>query len=660
MATSHDHLDKLLDTARSGDLEQFRRLVSETMCINEIHPITHETILEMLAREGLAEFVLYAVDQGASHWAACRGAAEGGHQALMNELLRRGAPKHFAVRGAARGGHTELMWSLIRNGAPIGSALWGASENGDPSVIEALLQKGANPCYALFGAIACGDQVRIRASMSYTKNPQAIQIAALYGQIRLLDELKTHCIDHDTPELVPYYVAEGGFEIPFLERYGENSEYLAWGIRGAAKGGHVNFLNKLTQHATQKALLNQKTALIWAVTGAAIGNHSKLVDDLISRGANLEDALLGAAIIERQALMDRLIAQGKTSGLLRKDIAVRAAAISRRYDDMNDWLIDGANVNEALRGICFRGVDLELAKRLLSKGASPEWGLLGYYEGYREECYSKNQQFSDLLESYRVKYFRASIKIVAENGWLGSFQTRLMCLEPPQCDYSQEILNAAVTVAARVGFRTNVTVLLKMGASLGSALEGAVKAGDRDLLESLVRVHNPPSDPLQTFFKTAFAMHREDLVEWMLQRLGRRGAEECAVAIKRMENPHEVVKALSQIANPDQQLKIAEKANFLDMVRPAQIARTVKVSPHIALVARKINGASLRYLSTLCFLNKPSIPKDAVKKLLSYVVATDGHQIPEREIPALMRASHFANSPEMRAEVSSPASCCIL
>jgi len=86
MATSHDHLDKLLDTARSGDLEQFRRLVSETMCINEIHPITHETILEMLAREGLAEFVLYAVDQGASHWAACRGAAEGGHQALMNSF----------------------------------------------------------------------------------------------------------------------------------------------------------------------------------------------------------------------------------------------------------------------------------------------------------------------------------------------------------------------------------------------------------------------------------------------------------------------------------------------------------------------------------------------------------------------------------------------
>jgi len=87
MATPHDHLDNLLETARAGQIDEFRRLVNETMCINEIHPITHVSIVEMLASEGHDDIVRYLIDQGAGLDDACRGAAKRGNQALMCELI---------------------------------------------------------------------------------------------------------------------------------------------------------------------------------------------------------------------------------------------------------------------------------------------------------------------------------------------------------------------------------------------------------------------------------------------------------------------------------------------------------------------------------------------------------------------------------------------
>jgi len=654
MATSHDHLDILLETARAGQLDEFRLLVQDTMCINEIHPITHELIVETLAKEGYDEIVRYLMTQGADLNSACYGAARGGKQVLMNELLSKGAKKRCAVDGAACGGHFELMWSLIRSGADPDFALMGASQNGDPTQIQALIEKGARISYALVGAIISGNEERIRSSMSYSRHPRLVEIAARYGRISLLDELEAHCVPARIPALVARNLAEGGHEAHFLQRYGEHSDCLAQGIWGAASGGHYDFLIRLIEHANHFHLLDHKIALKYAIFGAAESNHSHLVHHLIARGASIEEALIGAAIGENFDLVDQLIERGTTAGQLRKDVAVHAAAMSKRYDLMNDWLAEGASLNQALRGICNRGNDIQMAMQLIKQGASPEWVWIGYCEGLGFGIFEGDRE--NLLElipkTVSVQNTDTFIKASAENAFFGGILFQLQKLEPEDQDKRQEILNAAASGAARGGFRTKVRWLLHIGANRASAMEGAVEADDRYLMNSLL-IEDP--DVMRTGFKIAFAMGRADQVQWML----RYSIDGCVDVIKSMSNPNEAVQALSMIQDSMTQFEVAHQASVAHLITTAQIVKIAKVSPQIAFASMKM-GPSLRYLSTLCFLNKPRFPKEVVNKLLSYVAASEGDQIPESDIPALMRASNLASSPDMGAEDRSSGNCCIL
>jgi len=473
--------------------------------------------------------------------------------------------------------------------------------------------------------------------------------------------------DYD-PELRLCHIAERGLESTFMQRYEQQSENIAWGICGAAMGGHIDFMNRLIELATQFALLDEKTALKWAVYGASQRNLTTLVDQLIERGAMIEDALLGACLRQHTALADTLIARGIASGQLRKNIAIRAVAIGKRDELVKEWLADGASLDQALRGVCCRGANIELAKYLIKQGASPAWIMVGLLEGENARVIEGDSQaFYQLIPDPRSQdVSRVALQAIAEKGCYGHVRIIL-----ENCNHHSEALDTAVSAAARGGFRTMVASLIERGAHLGPAIEGAVEGGDRYLIDTLLPVNSHPSGHLNTFFKTAFAMRREDLVQWMLQRLGRCAAYHCANAVKTMENPNEVVQALSMIKNSYQLIDIACKANAAEHIRPLQIAKAAKVSPQIAAASMRMNLESLRYLLKACFLNARSLPREIKFKLFSYVAATKGYQIPERDIPALMRAAKiaekswesriepFTDQTEMGADVQSSRNCCL-
>jgi len=634
MATRHDHLDKLLESARTGPIEEFHRLVQETMCINEVHPIKHERIVATLASEGRAEIVRYLIEQGAWPHSACFGAARGGHETLMNELIGRGASKHSAVWGAATGGHTKLMWDLIETGACLNSALEGAGENGDPTVIQELLDKRARPINVLWGAIRNGNQERIRTWLSAWEPEQSftlIRLAAYHGQLTLVDELNVHCNASDAfYESVARNLAEGGWETPFFERYGEQSEYMAHGIWGAANGGHCHFLNRLIEHATQFALLSDKTALKYAVIGAAAGNHSKLVAHLIARGATIEDALVGAAIGMNTALMDALIAQGTASGQLRKDIAVYAAAVGKRYDLMNRWLIEGASINQALRGVSYRGGNHKLEGDLIAQGALAEWSEIGCFEGEADGNFEGNYMCRHLSNLLLKKHEISSIKVMAEYGY-PSFLQHIW----------NKNLNSAVWGAARGGFRTVVSSLLEKGAGITFAIQGAVEVGDRDLIESLIPTNEQNVLLLRVFFKTTFETGQEDLLQWMLERLGQSGNHFFVYTLKFMK-AEEVVRALSMIKNSHQQFEIAREADVVHLMSAVKIVRKSKVSPEIALALAEKNPESLRCLLNVMTHRTPKLPNEIKFQIFSQVAASEGFQVAERDISVFMRASIVA------------------
>jgi len=651
MAISHDHLDKLLKTARAGQLDEFKRLVQETMCINEIHPINHEEIVVTLANEGLTHIVRYLIEQGACPHRACGGAARGGHDALVKELLDLGVTPYYAVKGAAVGGHTKLMWTLIHSDADREAALRGAGVNGDPTLIDSLIQDDKDRIQVLFGAIESGNRDRIRSWMSSSQHPQLIsellRIAARTGDLSLIDELKAHYGEPITDYKVFYTLALHGHEAAFMERYEQQSENIAWGIYGAAGGGHVDFMNRLIEIAIQLALLDEKTALRWAVQGAGEAMGPKLVDHLIERGATIEDALLSASRSQQTPLVNTLIARGTASGQLRKNVAIRAAAMANRDDLVMEWLAQGASSNEALRGVCFRGTNIEMARYLIKQGASAKWILVGIHEAELIGRFMPNSEgfiaLSKDTTSADSNFF--TIQGMTQSGHVTFFQQFLdRYKNKPNRMKKQKprVLNEAIVGAAAGGFRTLVSSLLSKGASRVAAILGAVLADDRYLIESLIPANDAPSQSLQGFFKTAFAMRRDDLVQWMLQRLGPSGIDQCAEVIKTGKTPNSVIQALSMIRNSDQQLEIAGKAQAVVHMRPAQIMSTAKVSPHIAVASTKFKRGSLRYFFNVCFLNKPRMPKDLVIKLISCVAASEGHPISEREVPDLMRASDVA------------------
>ncbi|MBA8667792.1 hypothetical protein H1Q59_07805 [Holosporaceae bacterium 'Namur'] len=99
-------------------------------------------VVEGFAMSGDIDLTLEWINKGTNVHNAVKGAAEGGHEELVNLLLEEyRASIHNAAQGAAEGGHEELMNSLLARGANINFAVEGAVLRRDKKLLGRLLDQ---------------------------------------------------------------------------------------------------------------------------------------------------------------------------------------------------------------------------------------------------------------------------------------------------------------------------------------------------------------------------------------------------------------------------------------------------------------------------------------------------------------------------------------
>ncbi|KIE05650.1 hypothetical protein NF27_DP01940 [Candidatus Jidaibacter acanthamoeba] len=99
-------------------------------------------VVEGFAMSGDIDLTLEWINKGTNVHNAVKGAAEGGHEELVNLLLEDyRASIHNAAQGAAEGGHEELMNSLLARGANINFAVEGAILREDKKLLERILDR---------------------------------------------------------------------------------------------------------------------------------------------------------------------------------------------------------------------------------------------------------------------------------------------------------------------------------------------------------------------------------------------------------------------------------------------------------------------------------------------------------------------------------------
>jgi hypothetical protein len=147
---------------------------------------------------------------------ALYGAARGGHQGLVDELLNRGAIAHTAFTGAAVGGHFNLLRDLFERGLNQGQIdvldeyiLQGASEGGHLDIINYMLDLVDFTPEAIETALTAaaknghGEIVRRLLDENPINIDPAIVAARARGYSELADYLETWQQHHPQPQPEP-------------------------------------------------------------------------------------------------------------------------------------------------------------------------------------------------------------------------------------------------------------------------------------------------------------------------------------------------------------------------------------------------------------------------------------------------------------------------
>jgi len=113
----------------------------------------HEAVVEQLLEKGADVNA-----QGGRYWNALQAASVGGHEAVVEQLLEKGADVNAqggdygnALQAASMGGHEVVVERLLEKGADVntqggwyGNALQAASMGGYKAIVERLLEKGVD------------------------------------------------------------------------------------------------------------------------------------------------------------------------------------------------------------------------------------------------------------------------------------------------------------------------------------------------------------------------------------------------------------------------------------------------------------------------------------------------------------------------------------
>ncbi len=332
------------------------------------------------------------------------------------------------------------------------------------------------------------EDIKHRALMKYRNKPETLawlQHGEIKGEIKPVEEKKLHLSETDVfwtichlarnqnePELVKLIEAHTCIDV--YQNDFTPCAYLAFENNGIV----VNFL-----------IDNFGANLNDAVYGAAAGGHKELVLNLIAKGAHVNDAVCGAAKGDHRELVEYLITQRGAS----LNHAVYGAAKGGHNEFVKNLLTRGANINNAVLGAGECG-DIELVNELITQGASIDQAVLGAATGnHKELVYNLIDRGASLNQAVLGVALRGNVRIVNDLIAKGANK------------------DIAVKAASRRGHKELVENLIDRGANFNEAISGAKEGGHEALIIYLINkvcAGTCPAD-FQPCAKLAFINNRD-------------------------------------------------------------------------------------------------------------------------------------------------------
>lgn len=277
-----NYFEEIYEAAKSKNELALRELIEAGACIDEVSSDSrYGAAVTCLAFENNQAAVEFLLMWGAAIDYAVMGAAQGGHIAFANDLIKRGAAIGMAARGAAKGVQKEYLRDLI--------------EKNSDTLTDFL---------PLLGAAAESNDMRFIAELVTIireREPsmplKRIANSAVYGAA------KGGCT----------YLAE-----KLIQMMGADINYA---VRGAAQHGDVAFV---------VTLLRRGASVQFAGAGAGIGGHAALVDYLITLGATTTNVGRSAAMGGHVRLVEALVEKDADI-----DEVIKGAMASSHYTLVN-------------------------------------------------------------------------------------------------------------------------------------------------------------------------------------------------------------------------------------------------------------------------------------------------------------------------------------
>ncbi|KAJ7897905.1 ectomycorrhiza-induced ankyrin-domain/NACHT-domain-containing protein [Mycena olivaceomarginata] len=344
----------------------------------------HDAVVRELLAKGAD-----VIAQGGEYGNALQAASARGHDAVVRELLAKGAnvsaqggPYGNALQAASAGGHDAVVRELLAKGAdvsaqggPYDNALQAASAGGHNAVVRELLAKGADVSAqggeygnALQTASAGGHDAVVRellakgADVSAQGGPygNALQAASAGGHDAVVRELLAKGADVS---------AQGG-------PYGNS-------LQAASARGHDAVVRELLAKGADVSA--QRGRYGNSLQAASAGGHNAVVRELLAKGADVNaqggpygNALQAASAGGHNAVVRELLAKGagvSAQGGLYGN-ALQAASARGHDAVVRELLAKGADVSAqgglygtALQAASARGHDA-VVRELLAKGTA--------------------------------------------------------------------------------------------------------------------------------------------------------------------------------------------------------------------------------------------------------------------------------------------------
>lgn len=257
--------------------------------------------------ELLHDELLIKGDMSADLGGVILGAAQGGYADKMWRYLQQAESLKLnlidkAVLGAAQGGHIALMEELIKLGGSMDQAVYGLTHARRYEEVDKLLERGASSSLAIQGAAESGHDkiVQFLIETEEELHGEPGRKAAINLAVEAYARVKDHASVQEflTPETFASALSGYGqardvksMNVLLAELKKQDAWMRDWAVQGVARAG---------DKAVVDALLKIGAKPYKALEGYAKAGHIHLVNDLLERmksppGAGYEHAILGYA-----------------------------------------------------------------------------------------------------------------------------------------------------------------------------------------------------------------------------------------------------------------------------------------------------------------------------------------------------------------------------